>query len=71
VTGPDVSPWVLSRRGNTVHRAGCPRAKNAVPWRWRDRTENAHIVDDAALWQALGAWADWLQPCRLCIRPKP
>jgi hypothetical protein len=44
-----------SKRGDTVHRAGCPRAANTIPWRWAENHSDAEI-------RAI----DWVRLCKVC-----
>jgi len=48
-----------SKRGDTVHRAGCSRAVNTVPWIWAEDHTDAEVLADPVV-------KTWIRPCKIC-----
>lgn len=48
-----------SKKGDTVHRAACARARNALPWIWAENFTDAQILANTSV-------QSWIKPCRIC-----
>lgn len=56
--------YLRKKRGDVIHKNGCPVSGAAHDWTWPDSEE---IKDDAELRRHIEAKAPWLHLCKRCF----